>query len=79
MTYNVVSQRGALEAAGALIDGPVPQIIGFGSITTVFNSKQKPKLLRVFGDDFKTYEYVVKGDAAQAPSHQAHSQAQSPA
>ena len=38
-----------------IIGGPPPQavIVGFGHTTHVFNSKQKPRKVTIFGDDFR--------------------------
>jgi len=38
-----------------------PKVVSFSATVSVFKSKQKPKLLHFFGDDFRTYSYVVKG------------------
>jgi hypothetical protein len=37
------------------------QVSNFSSTVAVFKSKQRPKRLKIFGDNFQTYEYVVKG------------------
>lgn len=39
---------------------PPVAIAGFGNHAAVFASKQWPKTLTVFGDDLRTYEFVVK-------------------
>ncbi|KAK9829312.1 hypothetical protein WJX72_005143 [[Myrmecia] bisecta] len=46
------------------IAGGPPQdihIVGFGKTVDVFSSKQKPKKLTIYGSDFRTYEWIVKG------------------
>eukprot|EP00884_Botryococcus_braunii_P014588 jgi/Botrbrau1/2312/Bobra.39_1s0001.1 len=53
----------ALPYMGAVGTGPPPdvRVIGFGATVDVFASKQQPKKLQMYGDDFRTYEWVVKG------------------
>jgi hypothetical protein len=39
-------------AAADLAEEQATSIVGFGRMVNVFSSKQKPKLLRVYGSDF---------------------------
>ena len=35
-------------------------IVSFGKLVDVFQSKQMPKKLTVFGDDFRSHAFVIK-------------------
>ena len=41
-------------------------IVGFGKSVEIFSSKQLPKKLTVFGDDFRTRAFVIKACPAAA-------------
>ncbi|EIE23209.1 kinase-like protein [Coccomyxa subellipsoidea C-169] len=46
------------------LEGNLPpdvHIVGFGRTVNVFSSKQRPKELTIYGSDFKTYRWIVKG------------------
>ncbi|GMH34457.1 hypothetical protein BSKO_02291 [Bryopsis sp. KO-2023] len=36
-------------------------VVGFGKTVDIFSSKQKPKKLTIYAEDFTAYEFVVKG------------------
>ncbi|KAL3131372.1 hypothetical protein ABBQ38_007687 [Trebouxia sp. C0009 RCD-2024] len=40
---------------------PPTCVVGFGKMVDVFSSKQRPKKLTIYGDDFRKYEWILKG------------------
>lgn len=49
---NPYNSHGGSTAAADLAGQQATAIVGFGRMVSVFGSKQKPKLLRMYGSDF---------------------------
>eukprot|EP00798_Chlamydomonas_sp_ICE-L_P011150 gene11149-18769_t len=53
---------GSVHAGGPLGgDESPPCIVGFGTLVHVFDSKQRPKRITVYCDDFRCYDFLAKG------------------
>lgn len=43
---------------------PAKYVVGFGKMVDVFSSKQRPKKLTIYGDDFRCVPFGVSGSAS---------------
>lgn len=49
-----------MASAGLFSNSNDVQVLGFGKTVSIFSSKQKPKMLTIYADDFSSYNFIVK-------------------